>query len=149
MARKLLFHITGLRLGDCSGPPVKADLGGCFSREANYFPAPGQVGIFPLDSSRPDIAADKKVLDLSDDEKAELCDWMNLEEGGYGHVTECYGPGSTSTLNAADQAQCLAAYIGSACSGDTVGSVVICTLSTAPTHHCFGTPECDHVLACP
>jgi hypothetical protein len=148
-ARKLLFHLTGLRVGDCSGPPVDVDLRGCFSREANFFPAPGQVVILPVDPSRPDLPADKHINDLTDEEKAELCDWMNLEYGGYGHSTECYGPGTTNTITAKDRAQCLLAYIGSACSWDTVGSVEICWLSEAPTHGCFGTPECDNVLSCP
>lgn len=146
--RPLLFRITGLRVGDCSGPAVDADLGGCVSRDAPYFPRPGEVPIFDIDPSRPDLPADKHITDLTDDEKAELCDWMALEEGGYDHVTECAGPGGSTTITAKDQAQCLSIYLAHPCPWDTVGSVVICKLTEAPTHHCEMTEECANMLSC-
>ncbi|HTQ06795.1 MAG TPA: hypothetical protein VMI54_23220 [Polyangiaceae bacterium] len=143
--RKILFHITGLRLGDCSGPVVDADLGGCVSRDLSYFPEPGMLEIFPLDPSRPALPADESIPDLTDDEKASLCDWMALEEGGYGAVTAC---GAGSTANYTDQAQCLAASLDRACSTDTVGRVVICILAAAPTRHCDYPEECANMFHC-
>jgi hypothetical protein len=144
--RVILFRITGLRLGDCSGPPVEADLGGCISRAMSYFPEPGMLTVFPLDPSRPALPADERILDLTDDDEAELCDWMALEAGGYGVMTPCTTGGSTA--NFTDRAECLAAALAGACPSDTVGRVVICTLTEAPIHGCARGDDCANLLEC-
>lgn len=89
----------------------------------------------------PDIDPNKLVSDLSDQEKAELCDWMVGLLGGYGMTTQCPA-GSVSTYPS--QEVCVAAGLSFRCDTVTVGDVEACQLSMVPSGGCDSSdPSCD------
>ncbi|HYP99283.1 MAG TPA: hypothetical protein VER96_11495 [Polyangiaceae bacterium] len=134
-ARENLFHITGARAGDCTGPEVPVELFGCILSSDTYFPDRLNVD-FPVDPSRPNIDSGKAILDLTDDERAELCDWNALMLGGYGQTIDCRAIGGTTHITFADRAQCLAVGFAHTCRSVTVSDYVQCIVAQAPTHSC-------------
>jgi hypothetical protein len=69
------------------------------------------------------IASSKRIDQLTQTEKATLCDWGAQEFGGYGTVMNC-GNGTTLESNA-NQAECLAAYPTGSCPA-TVAQYEVC-----------------------
>ena len=47
------------------------------------------------------VVGSKKLVDLTDAEKKQLCDWQASMNGGYGHVTACGDAGVTSVNSTA------------------------------------------------
>jgi hypothetical protein len=104
---------------------------------------PGGDGAPDDGPALPPIDPSTKLTDLTDAQKAELCDWMNAELGGYGLVTDC-GGGNT-TKNSSDQAQCVATALTYRCPV-TVGQLETCVEAEAPSHACqFPMPACKAV----
>ena len=89
----------------------------------------------------PAIDPNKLVSDLTDEEKAELCDWMVGLFGGYGMTTQC-SVGSVQTFPS--QELCVMAGLSFTCDTVTVGDVEACELSKVPSGGCdFSDPSCD------
>lgn len=57
-----------------------------------------------------DRATNRDLTDLTLEERKQLCDWTANIGGGYGKVTAC--DGGLAVSNMADQASCLASYLG-------------------------------------
>lgn len=134
-ARELLFHISGARAGDCFGKEVPVELFGCILASGSYFPTSLTVD-FPVDPSRPSIDPGKALEDLTDQERAELCDWTAFMVGGYGETTDCRPIGGSSATNYSDRAQCLAAVFSRVCPKVTVQDHINCIVAEAPTRGC-------------
>jgi hypothetical protein len=81
----------------------------------------------------PDIDPNTLVADLTDEEKAELCDWMVGLFGGYGVTTQC-SVGSVQTFPS--QELCVTAGLSFTCDTVTVGDVEACELSKVPSGGC-------------
>lgn len=89
----------------------------------------------------PDIDPNKRIADLTDQEKAELCDWMVGLFGGYGVTTQCPA-GSVQTYPS--QELCVTAGLSFRCDTVTVGDVEACELSMVPSGGCDSSdPSCD------
>jgi len=133
--RELLFHITGARAGDCTGPEVPTELYGCILRDGSYFP--DALGVdFPVDPSRPAIDSTKALQDLTDQERADLCDWTAFMMGGYGTTVDCRPIGGSTGQNYRDREQCLAALFAHLCPTVTVEDSVSCTVALAAKRGC-------------
>lgn len=125
-------------------PPADSDATGeTSSAEAQGNDASGSTG----DASAPDgdasslgLDPDTNLLDLTNEQKAKLCDWVNAQLGGYGTVTEC--PGGNTVKNLDDRAQCIAVGLHYACTTITVREVETCVSAQAPSHGCV-TPEAE------
>jgi hypothetical protein len=89
----------------------------------------------------PAIDAGKLIADLSDEEKAELCDWMVGLFGGYNMTTPCTA-GSVATFPSREL--CVTAGLSFRCDTVTVGDVEACELSKVPSGGCdVSDPSCD------
>ncbi|HYJ10055.1 MAG TPA: hypothetical protein VEX18_13625, partial [Polyangiaceae bacterium] len=82
----------------------------------------------------PSVDPETNLRDLTDDEKAELCDWDAETLGGYGKRTTC-SDGST-VQNYTDQAQCISFGFTFSCLTVTVGDVERCTIARIPSGGC-------------
>ncbi len=64
-----------------------------------------------IDAGDPEVRRRARFLtDLTLEERKQLCDWTANIGGGYGKVTAC--DGGLAVSNMADQASCLASYLG-------------------------------------
>jgi hypothetical protein len=105
----------------------------------------GKAGSGGGNNPPPDIDPSTLVSDLSDSQKAELCDWSVELRGGYGVVVDCGGQIMESTYMS--QAQCLAAEFHGQCDL-TVGQWEACYLALVPSGGCEYPPECEVVYDC-
>jgi hypothetical protein len=94
----------------------------------------------------PSVDPETNLREVTDDEKAELCDWDAEALGGYGHRTTC-SDGST-VQNYSDQAQCIAFGFTFSCLTVTVGDVERCTMARIPSGGCDSPPEACGALYC-
>jgi hypothetical protein len=94
----------------------------------------------------PSVDPETNLLDLTPDEKAELCDWGVEMLGGYGARNTCSN-GST-IQNYADQAQCVAMGYMFACKTVTVGDVERCTMARVPSGGCDSPKDACGALYC-
>jgi hypothetical protein len=101
------------------------------------------------------VPASTKLGDLSDTQKASLCDYINGKQGGYGKTIQC--PDGPSD-NDANQADCVAFVgpLGTFCPTLTAGDLEqcangpmgnTCTFQTAP--ECKAVADCINSLAAP
>jgi hypothetical protein len=105
----------------------------------------GKAGSGGGNSPPPDIDPSTLVSDLSDSQKAELCDWSVELRGGYGVTVDCGNQIMESTYMS--QAQCLAAEFHGQCEL-TVGQWEACYVALVPSGGCKYPPECEVVYDC-
>ncbi len=88
---------------------------------------------------------DKKVVDLNDGERRQLCDWTASIQGGYGVIRQCDGG---SVPSAPNQQACVDGVPEANCDL-TVAEYETCAVRFA-TDACtaFGSAECAPVVAC-
>jgi len=91
----------------------------------------------------PDIDASTLTSNLSDDEKAALCDWQAGTLGAYGHVSQC-GMGTRTFFP--DQASCVAMAFEPYCAKATAGQFIDCVSSVIPSNGCNSTAECRRLF---
>jgi len=97
------------------------------------------------DPNLPPIDPNLLVSDLTDVQRAQLCDWASSQFGGYGVVTTC--PDGRTISGDKDQATCVAQGFKYRCPV-TVGEVETCTLAEVPSKGCdFPFDQC-HALVC-
>jgi hypothetical protein len=93
----------------------------------------------------PAVDPTKDVGELSDAEKAALCDWSVEILGGYGHETDC---GNNILVRThASQAVCLLIEFPEDC-GLTVLEWELCADARVETNGCDFPPECEVVRDC-
>jgi hypothetical protein len=89
-----------------------------------------------------------RVVDLTPEQAAQFCDWLNQLQGGYHQHADCNGqPVSTDV----DQASCVQAIpdLLFACPSLTVAAVEDCTVAQGPDLCNFNTvPACAQLRAC-
>ena len=68
-------------------------------------PDSGGGGLADTGKSSSGLPGGKRLIDLTDTEKGQLCDWMVGFSGGYGHTADC-GTGMP-ILNYPDRAACV------------------------------------------
>jgi len=78
------------------------------------------------------ITPQTDIQTVSDSQKAQLCDWMNEQLGGYGMSYTC---GGATVYNNTDQAQCVKNVFTGVCVL-ALEKFVACVLALAPTHGC-------------
>lgn len=96
---------------------------------------------FPL----PAVDPNKDLRELSDTERAALCDWLAAEWGGYGLETQC---GPTSSAKVYDnQTVCVSRAFSGHCAA-TVTDWEACIAASAPSHSCIMSDLCWKPLDC-
>jgi hypothetical protein len=90
----------------------------------------------------PDVAPDVRLVDLTPDQKGEVCDWYADLYGGYGVTTQCPAGGSTQTYASKDV--CVAAGLKYSCKAATVDDFTTCMVASRPSGGCdIPDPECN------
>jgi len=87
----------------------------------------------------PEVEGSIPTADLTEAQKAALCDWQASVLGGYGHTSQC-GMGSRTFF--ADQATCVANAFKAFCEKASAGQFIDCVTSTLPSQGCNNTDEC-------
>jgi hypothetical protein len=111
------------------------------------------VGCGSSDSATSGLPASTQLINLTDAQKGQLCDWAVAKFGGYGTPVNC-GSGAAPIMSYPDQAACVADAPGTAgtpsCQA-TVGQMEACLNSISPcaTYAEFGSsPKCSFLTSC-
>jgi hypothetical protein len=130
MSKKLLMVLAGATLALALGSP------GCGGGDS------GGIGASGLDKG-------KKLTELTDDERKQLCDWKAQKYGGYGQNMTCKYPEGEELViyGEREQLTCVTMlpFEGQDCTA-TVGDVEACT--NAITCNNRVPSQCKPVLAC-
>lgn len=133
---------TGAQAGIPSSSGVGAT-GGAAAGNGGTTGGTGAAGASGPGGAIPDIDPDTLVTDLTDEQKAELCDWWVGLFGGYGMVTQC-PVGSVATFPS--QELCVTVGFTFGIQTVTVGALEACELSKVPSGGCDRSdPACDRV----
>lgn len=130
MSKNLLMVLAGATLALALGTP------GCGGGDS------GGIGASGLDKG-------KKLTELTDDERKQLCDWKAQKYGGYGKNTTCtYPEGEEITINGEFSQQLCVFDLpseGEDCTV-TVGDAEACTNAISCSNRVPS--QCKPVLAC-
>lgn len=123
--------------GEGGGPGTSGGTSGGSSNQSGA----GGTGVPSggIGDAPPEVEDNIPTADLTDGDKAALCDWQAKVLGGYGHVSQC-GMGTRTFF--ADQATCVANAFKAFCAKATAGQFVDCVTSTIASNGCNNTDEC-------
>ena len=107
--------------------------------------AQGDSGGGRADVELPPIDPSVDMMNLTDAQRRQLCDWKNAQLGGYGLTTDC-GGGNKAQMDE-NQEKCLTSGLVTRCPV-TVRQFETCVLAQAPSHGCVFPFEQCRVLVC-
>jgi hypothetical protein len=91
----------------------------------------------------PGVDPNTRLVDLTNEQAAELCDWMAGLYGGYGATHPC-STGSVQFYTSKEI--CVTVNLSFTCPTATVGDLETCELSKVPSGGCdFSDPSCDDI----